>query len=174
MSLDDLYAAATVKREQGFHGWPAPYAQMSVTLEDAEFLHALVRVTKPAVVLELGTGLGISGRFIAEALALNEVGWLHTVEPSVELVQSPSQQLAGEDLPFTIWAGSDRPGEDLTPDLVFIDSALAYRAADIRRWVTHPFDVLVVVHDANRGYGLDDRCGVFLPGTDGLWIGRPG
>ena len=31
-----------------------------------------------------------------------------------------------------------------------------------------------VLASANRDYGLADRHGVFLPGTDGLWIGRPG
>lgn len=173
MTLDDLRVAATVKRDQGFRGWPAPYAQMAVTLEDAEFLHALVRVTKPAIVLELGTGLGISGRFIAEALVENGLGRLYTVEPSLEIAQSPHQVLLGTDLPYLFWGGNE-PGREIKPDMVFIDSAVSFRQRDIQRWVTSPFEVLVVVHDANRGYRLDERCGVFLPGTDGLWIGRPG
>lgn len=170
MTLDDLRAVATNTRND-FACWPAPY-QMSVTLEDAEFLYALVRVTKPGRVLELGTGLGVSGFFIASALEANGPGsWLLTVESNAEYRWAAKELL--DDLPVRAYADASGPGLEEAVDLVFIDSGYERRPSDIDEWLGGDFDGLVVVHDANRQYpGLQQGVGVFLPGSDGLWIGR--
>lgn len=168
LTADDLRAQAEPGRG-GYHVFPPPYRQMSLTLEDAEFLYALVRLTKPALVLELGTGLGVSGRFIGEALLANGKGWLTTVEPNGELRKQARALLT--DLPVTL------TGSETTllviPDLVFIDSGWDRREADIAHWVGGDFAGLVVVHDAGREYaGLAGATGVVLPCVDGLWVGR--
>lgn len=169
MTLDELRALAKPGRG-GYHVFGGAYAQMSVTLEDAEFLYALVRVTKPALVLELGTGLGVSARFIAEALSANGCGDLLSIEPDRELAMR-SNTLLG-DFPVVV---SWRVPKGRTPDLVFIDSGYERRQADITEWLTNGYQGLVCVHDAGRDYaGLREAPGVFLPGVDGLWLGRAG
>lgn len=167
MILDELRSLATSTRN-GFACWPAPY-QMSPTLEDCEFLHALVRVTKPAGVLELGTGMGVSARFIAEALWENRRGHLVSVEDNVDYAVLAREMVEG--LPARVSWAVDYI--DFVPDLVFIDSAPQRREHDIAEWMKSDKTPLVLVHDANRKYlGLAQGVGVFLPGSDGLWIGR--
>lgn len=167
MTFEELKALATVPVGD-FTTWPAPYGQMSVTLEDAGFLYALVRVTKPSRVLELGGGLGISARFIAEALAENGGGTLTVVEPDKQYWEALQEMLIH--LPTALSTSSNGIG---FPDLVFIDSGWDRREQDITDWLSGDYTGLVCVHDAGRAYpGLALGVGVYLPGSDGLWLGR--
>lgn len=52
----------------------------AVELEVGEFLNALVRMTKPAIVVETGTHKGFSTLMIAQALKANGKGYLYTVD----------------------------------------------------------------------------------------------
>lgn len=183
MTLDELRALATRDAPGGFKTWPPPLGDMSVTLEDAEFLYALVGVTKPKRVIELGAGMGVSARFIAEALRRNGEGRLETVEDDTTLAAAAAQMLTptGHLLPAEVIVG-DLPGESSTvvlpwrispaADLVFIDSGYRRREFDIATWLLPASTAIVVIHDANRQYDVSAGEGVFLPGSDGLWIGR--
>ncbi len=166
MTLDELRALAEPGRG-GYRVFGGRFNAMSVTLEDAEFLYALVRLTKPRRVLELGTGYGISATFIAEALQANGTGLLLTVEPNKE-IREAAWGLFGT-LPVS--AAAKEPADDIGWDIVFIDSGYQTRAADIERWLTNGYRGLIVIHDANRDYDLHGL-GVLLQGVDGLWIGR--
>lgn len=53
---------------------------MAIELEVGEFLNALVRMTKPAVVVETGTHKGFSTLMIAQALKANGKGHLYTAD----------------------------------------------------------------------------------------------
>lgn len=166
MTLDELRARATLERD-GYSVFDGELAQMSVTLEDAEFLYALVRVTKPKVVLELGSGYGVSARFIAEALAANSTGDLWAIEPDQRYWDALNELLDG--LPAKVAAFARLA----FPDLVFIDSGYERREQDIAEWLGNGYAGLVCVHDSRRDYpGLANGVGVFLPGSDGLWLGR--
>lgn len=168
MTLDELRALAALGRG-GYHVFGGEYAQMAVTLEDAEFLYALVRVTKPGFVLELGTGLGVSARFIAEAIAANGDGVLQTIEPDNAWHEQAKVLLLG--FPILLSRRLDILYEQ--PDLVFIDSGYDRREADIAEWLGNGYQGLLCVHDAGRDYAaLRDAPGVYLPGVDGLWLGR--
>jgi hypothetical protein len=61
----------------------------------------------------------------------------------------------------------------LQPGLVFLDSGPTTRKAEIDHWLARepgrPF--VLVVHDANRDYGLPTD-GLKLPAGDGLWLGH--
>jgi predicted O-methyltransferase YrrM len=167
VTLDELRALAYEGRG-GHKVFGAPYLQMSLTLEEAEFLYALVRLLKPERVLELGSGLGLSARFIAEALVENDSGWLTTLEPNHFFAAQARELLA--DLPVdVVELDSEIPKE--TPDLVFIDSGYDRREADIALWLRGDYEGLVVVHDAQRGYDVTET-GVLLETTDGMWVGR--
>ena len=76
MSVSAITEGANV-REGEFHAWD----DMGVEAEVAEFLYALVRVLKPRVVVESGTGRGYASLALAAALAENGEGVLHTLEP---------------------------------------------------------------------------------------------
>ncbi len=173
MTLDDLRALAETADAGKTHRFPDPYAQMAITLEEGDFLYALVRMLKPARVLELGTGHGVSAKFIAGALAANGYGDLLTVEPDAELRKAARAMLAGSLRAEVV----EDPSEDPSAgdfELVFVDSGYQRRADDIVFWLTEaPSGPIVVVHDAGRGYDeLRFGLGVLLPSVDGMWIGR--
>lgn len=145
---------------------------MAVTLEDGDFLYALVRVTKPNLVVESGSGNGISGTFIATALQDNGHGRLVTYEPNPTFAYEAQQALAG--LPAEVREGDSRQHATNEPDLVYIDSQAGIREPEMEHWLTCGYAGLVVVHDAGRFYDplADHGTGVYLPGADGLWVGR--
>lgn len=173
MTLDELRALAEPGRG-GYHVFGGAYAQMAVTLEDAEFLYALVRVTKPALVLELGTGLGVSAKFIGEAMAANGfAAEFETFEPREGLAELAKLLLIG--LRVTVYPWHPNAYGPAMPDLVFIDSGYDRREADIAEWLGNGYQGLLCVHDAGRDYAaLREARGVYLPGVDGLWLGRGG
>lgn len=168
-TLDQLRAAARTD-EHGARRFPPPYRQMSVSLDEAELLYALVRATRPRNVLELGTGLGLTALFIAEALAANgDDGFLISVEPDPEYGDQAATLLAG--LPAKVVTGFTFG--PLWPELVYIDSGYAHRPGDITEWLHGGYRGLVVVHDAERRYReLGAGIGVYLPTANGLWVGR--
>lgn len=172
MTFDELKALATVKDGPHLRFQP-PYQQMSVTIEEAELLYALVRALKPRNVLELGTGLGLSGRFIAEALVTNDYGWLMTEEPEGLLAEEAIQLL--HDLPAQVTV--PKPTSYVYanyPDLVYIDSAASRRPADIYRWLSNGDTCLILIHDTERDYPEIKAYGrgVYLPTANGMWLGR--
>ena len=164
MTLGLLRAQAR-RESDGFRRWDS----MAMECEYAELMYALVRARKPNYVVESGTGRGLTSRFIAEALSENEHGRLITFEPL------PAYRLRAEKLlvgfPAEVRAGDSRnlPSfED--PDILFLDSGPGRRSGEIVYWLhQRPTGALIVVHDANRDYGLPP--GIFLPGGDGLWFG---
>ena len=167
MTLDELRATA-VLNDNGYHRFPAPYHQMSVTLEEADLLYALVRAIRPRNVLELGSGLGLSAFFIAKALEANgDEGFLFTVEPNADFALQASQLL------FNLPAAVIRSANLGDPGLVYIDSAQSQRAAHIEMWLDGTYTGLVLVHDAERRYTeLEAGTGVYLPTANGMWLGR--
>lgn len=168
MTLDELRAQATGLRD-GYPCWESELGRMAVTLPEAEFLHALVALTRPNAILELGTGSGITGRFIAEAAATYG-GWLTTVERDPVFVDR-ARDLLHDPLPVSV---VETEPEGASYDLVFIDSAVNHRSADIVRWLGYKLpDPLVVVHDTDRRYPeLRLGEGMFVDGPTGFWIGR--
>ncbi len=173
MTLDEIRADATVVHSNGFLRFELGLL-MSVALEDAEFLYAFVRVTKPLAVVECGTGNGVSAAFMADALLANgQGGYLTTYEHLPEYA-ARAADLIGLERPVEIvaercpgWAEGD------ATDLVFIDSGVAFREEEMRHWLTCGYRGLVVIHDAMREYpefALGE--GVSLLGGDGFWVGR--
>lgn len=169
MTLAEFAARARVTVENGASTWPPPIGAMSMTREDAEFLYALIRMAKPELIVETGTGLGVSARFMGEALKDNGHGLLLTYESKREYADQarplleglPVEQIVGP-CPLTLDA-----------DIVHIDSVAGQRAQEIKAWLTSTFKGLVVVHDSHRRYPeLNLGDGVFLPGSDGFWLGH--
>jgi Predicted O-methyltransferase len=164
VALAGLIADATVD-ERGWRAWD----EWGVEVETAEFLHALVRLTKPELVVEAGTGRGYAAFSIATALAENGHGRLVTFEPELSFRQAATVRLAG--LPVTIESGYSWGYEGDDPDLVFVDSYGEVRERDLRFWL--PRESMIVVHDAHEHAHLLEGEGGFTIATPrGLWC-RP-
>lgn len=144
--------------EEGLY---SAWDDMAVELEAAEFLYGLVRMLKPRLVYESGTGQGYASKYIARALQDNGFGFLDTFEADPHWAAQAAIALEG--LPAKV---HNRPlgGHGGDPDLVFLDSGPDYRLGEIEEWL--PRDVPLVIHDAYR-YSLEG--GVMLPGR-GLWL----
>lgn len=169
-TLEDLRQSCRPD-EHGVLRFPAPYRQMSVSLDEADLLYALIRALKPLNVLELGTGLGLTGRFIGEALAANgQEGFLVTVEPNPDFAIQSALLLDGLAAKVT----DEYTFGPAWPELVYIDSGIGYRASHIKLWLSkNYYRGLVLVHDAERAYPeLKAGSGVHLPTANGMWLGR--
>ena len=168
MTLDDL-RALYVHPEGDF----LSVDSMSVELEVAELLYALVRQSKPNVVVECGSGKGYASRFIAEGLKANGKGYLWTYEQDSEYGWLAEELLDG--LPASVIHSYATAHLRETPDLVFIDSLGGEpRERDMDHWFGCAARPLIVIHDAShyppstfaRGEG------VLLQAGRGVWVGR--
>lgn len=65
----------------------------SITLEESDLLFALVRMRKPRLAIETGTGHGFGTRAIGDALSANGKGQLVSCDTDVELVQDARLQI---------------------------------------------------------------------------------
>lgn len=156
----------TLVTESGHRIWD-PWA---VELETGELLYALVRAAKPRLVVESGTGNGYATEFMARALLENgQDGLVVTFETDTDFRERSTAKLAGLPVEFREGTGEET---DLRPDLVFVDCFGGIREPVIRFWLTHPDRPLTVIHDARRNYPFHLGDGVFIPGHDGVWIGR--
>lgn len=174
MTLDALRAQATID-EGNFRA----FTHMAVELEVAELLYALVRQTKPNLVVECGAGEGYSSAFIAQALADNGFGTLASFEQDSKYAEIAAERLRF--LPGTVTRGfSHEYGAHTTADemhypaLVFIDTLGEHRDKDMAYWFGHPGRPLIVIHDAAH-YPPDVFAageGVLLGSGRGVWIGR--
>jgi predicted O-methyltransferase YrrM len=142
--------------------WTA-WDDMAVEVECAEFLHALVRLLKPELVLESGTGRGMASLYIARALKANKAGRLITFEPIAQFASEARARLAPYDA--AVLTGSSLGYCGAPPDLVFLDSSPETREAEIDQWLAR--EVALVIHDAHR-YELPG--GVLFPTARGLWL----
>jgi hypothetical protein len=159
------FRARATYHEGEYRAWPGEL--WGIELEVGDFLWGLVRGLRPELVLESGTGKGISSRFIARALQENRRGRLVTFEPDAGMIGETKKKLRG--LPAEIRQGDTLSWTGPLPGVVFLDShPTERRAAEIAYWLTHP--VLLAIHDATR-YELPP--GLWLPTPRGLWVGLP-
>lgn len=168
-ALDSLRAQATIE-EGNFRA----FTHMAVELEVAELLYALVRQTKPNLVVECGAGEGYSSVFIARALLENGFGILNSFEQDKDYVERANVRLL--DLPATITHGfsHEEVAYTLDPTLVFIDTLGEPRDKDMAYWFQHPGRPLIVIHDTAH-YPPETFAageGVLLGSGRGVWIGR--
>lgn len=161
--LSELRARAT-SRELSYHAWPNQ--GWGVELEIGDFLWGLVRAFRPALVLESGTGIGISTRFLGSACKENQHGRVISFEPDPVMLRDARKRVRG--LPVEIRDGTTLEWETPRPDFVFLDSFPGeVRRAEISKWLST--GVLLAIHDAGR-YELPR--GLQFPTPRGFWLGR--
>lgn len=187
MTLERLAVLERLARldEGEVHGFPewegwSCFTHIAVELEVAEFLWALVRALKPAIVVESGTGEGYATYALAAGCEANGRGIVYSYEPDPDLRDAARVLLKG--LPVNVLPGDTLGYDGPTPELVFLDSGDPERGREVAKWGAvqkgwgRPPDeadasMTLVVHDANlpRDYELPEG-GVILPTPRGLYL----
>lgn len=126
---------------------------LGVCDEVGDFLYGLVRMVKPARIIETGAHVGDSAVRMAEALRDNKFGHLHTCDVDHAMVERATRRLAG--LPATVHHvhGSDLIASYPDAEFYFIDSGDAnVRWAELAMLRNVPPGGVVAWHDACVGY----------------------
>jgi predicted O-methyltransferase YrrM len=163
------------------------FDSMTAEIEVLEFLRTLVTTTKPDLVVETGTFLGVSTLYLAEGLRQNGFGRVVTCEPDAEVFAAAKTRFAASGLADYIDSRqvSSLDLEISEPiDILFSDSLPELREQEVRRFLPllKPGG-LVLIHDASshlktvREAALKlEREGlisvVLLPTPRGLAIGQ--
>lgn len=129
---------------------------MTAEKEVLDLLYAIVRALKPRLVVETGTFSGISSTYIARALRENGRGRLITCEMDPVVHENACERFRAEGLSSTI---DCRLGSSLDLqiddeiDLLYCDSDLKVRGAEVRRFIgnVNPFG-LILMHDAGSRF----------------------
>ena len=111
---------------------------VGVHAEEGEFLYSLIRIIRPERVLETGTNIGISGRYIALALSDNGGGIFDTIEHDGELTKHARLKIKAPGVTVNVLNMST---SEFVPScqygMMFFDSNPKDRFADMGRMLDH-------------------------------------
>jgi predicted O-methyltransferase YrrM len=129
------------------------YDSMTAEVEVLEFLRTLVTTTKPNLVVETGTFLGVSTLWIAEALCVNGFGRIVSCEYDSQVFAAAKEKIDASEFRDLIDLRNESSLEmkvDGTIDLFFSDSDMPIREQEVRRYLPQisPFG-LILMHDAS-------------------------
>lgn len=135
-----------------------------VEIEVGEFLYGLVRMIKPANILETGTHKGISAAYMASALRDNDDGHLTTIEFMPQNFTDSNTLL--DNLGLSAWAevslmdaAAWSPAEsEPYLDIVFLDTEPQTRFAELERIYTSvkPGGI-IMIHDLHPTLGQNSN-----------------
>jgi predicted O-methyltransferase YrrM len=129
------------------------YDSMTAEVEVLEFLRTLVTTTKPNLVVETGTFMGVSTLWIAEAMRLNGFGRIISCECDPKVFETAKQKIDASEFRDLIDLRNESSLEmkvDGTIDLFFSDSDMPIREQEVRRYLPQisPFGI-ILMHDAS-------------------------
>jgi predicted O-methyltransferase YrrM len=129
------------------------YDSMTAEVEVLEFLRTLVTTTKPNLVVETGTFMGVSTLWIAEAMRLNGFGKIISCEYDPKVFETAKKKIDASEFRELIDLRNESSLEmkvDGTIDLFFSDSDMPIREQEVRRYLPQisPFG-LILMHDAS-------------------------
>ncbi len=144
---------------------------MTAEKETLDLLYALVRALKPRLAVETGTFSGISSTYIARAMKENGRGRLITCEMDPVVYANACERFRSEGLAPLI---DCRLGSSLELqiddeiDLLYCDSELSVREAEVRRFIhrVNPFG-LILIHDAGSRFKVVREAALKME-TEGL------
>lgn len=127
-------------------------------LEVVDFLKSVVMTVKPRLIVETGTFIGYSAVKIAEGLKANGFGQLITIEYDPAIFAKAKERIDSSGLGKWIEYRNESSLEtriDQTIDILFSDSHLTIREAEIRRFLPqiNP-NGLILIHDASSHFGV--------------------
>lgn len=132
--------------------WSAPDKDATET-EVTAFIAALVRLTKPRVVVETGTYQGHTTSAIAEAIAANTVGQVWSFETDQERAIAAYTSLRDHVDAGRVVLHNTKAVPEMLPkriDVAFLDSAMTTREDDMQAvWPRVVPGGFVLVHDAS-------------------------
>ena len=146
----------------------------SITKEESDLLYGLVRMRKPKMAIEIGTGHGVATTAISQGLYVNEYGWLRSCDTNSDYVKNAREareirratihRMDGLELLETLL--------EKTIDFAFIDGGNAEdRTLQILKIIGKNLmspKGLLVVHDACHG-AYQKLCGLPIQqGWNGL------
>ena len=126
---------------------------MTAEVEVLEFIATLVTTIKPRLVVETGSFLGVSTEWIARGLERNGFGRVISCEYDPKVYAKAKERIAASPLSRWIDLRNESSLEmkvDGTIDLLFSDSDMAVREAEVRRFLPqiNPNGV-ILMHDAS-------------------------
>ena len=129
------------------------FDSMTAEVEVLEFLRTLVTTTKPNLVVETGTFMGVSTLWIAEALRLNGFGRIVSCEYDPKVFEAARQKIEASAFRDLIELRNESSLEmkvEGSIDLFFSDSDMPIREQEVRRYLPQisPFG-LILMHDAS-------------------------
>ncbi|HEY6373972.1 MAG TPA: class I SAM-dependent methyltransferase [Edaphobacter sp.] len=129
------------------------YDSMTAEAEVLEFLRTLITTTKPALVVETGSFLGVSTLWIAEGLKSNGFGKIISCEFDPVVFAKAKEKIAASGLSEWIELRNESSLEmhiEGTIDLFFSDSDMPIREAEVKRFLPQIRPTgLILMHDAS-------------------------
>lgn len=129
------------------------YDSMTAEVEVLEFLRTLVTTVKPELIVETGSFLGVSTLWMAEGLRANGFGKIISCEYDGEVYAKAKEKIAASELRSFIELRNESSLEmrvDGTIDLLFSDSDMPIRAAEVKRFLPQIRPTgLILLHDAS-------------------------
>ena len=129
------------------------YDSMTAEVEVLEFLRTLVTTVKPALVVETGSFLGVSTLWMAEGMRANGFGKIISCEFDPVVFAKAQEKIAASGLAEYIELRNVSSLEmhiEGTIDLLFSDSDMPIRAAEVKRFLPQIRPTgLILLHDAS-------------------------
>jgi predicted O-methyltransferase YrrM len=129
------------------------YDSMTAEFEVLEFLKTLVTTTKPELIVETGSFMGVSTLWLAQGLKENGFGKIISCEYDPAVFAKAKDKVEGSGVKDWIDLRNESSLEmkvDGTIDLLFSDSDMPIREQEVRRYLpqVNPFG-LILMHDAS-------------------------
>jgi predicted O-methyltransferase YrrM len=129
------------------------YDSMTAEAEVLEFLRTLVTTLKPALIVETGSFLGVSTLWMAEGMKSNGFGKIISCEFDPVVFAKAKEKIASSGLSQFIELRNESSLEmhvEGTIDILFSDSDMPIRAAEVRRFLPQVRSTgLILLHDAS-------------------------
>ncbi|HEY3927030.1 MAG TPA: class I SAM-dependent methyltransferase [Candidatus Koribacter sp.] len=129
------------------------YDSMTAEFEVLEFLKTLVTTTKPELIVETGSFLGVSTLWLAQGLKENGFGRIVSCEYDATVFAKAKEKIANS--PVKDWIdlrneSSLEMNVEGQIDLLFSDSDMPIREQEVRRYLPqlNPYG-LILMHDAS-------------------------
>ncbi len=153
-------------------GWTAE-------VEVLEFIHSIVRLVKPRLVVETGTWLGYGAISIGKALEKNNYGSLITIEYDKNIYEKAKENISNENLSRVKIVNCSslnfKPSSKI--DLLICDSAIDIRGREIKHFEKYlSEDAIIIFHDTSRRHKkvrLDVKKLMKEKTIEGIFINTP-
>lgn len=150
-------------RSNEFHR-SATYSGGSMSIEEAQFLFALVQIIKPTSILETGTEAGFSAAYMGLGCKLNRMGMVYTLElnPEWASIARENMRLDGVDEYVQVIERNSMEyieEVDKTFQMCLLDTSLSIRSKELELLMPKlDKGAIIAVHDSSPLHPLKGEC----------------